>query len=314
MAVLFRQSMLLNGILCNSEVLYGVSKHHVETLESVDNFFWRKLFKCPITTPIETYFMETHTIPIRFVLVSRRLMYYWNILQMNEDELVKRVFTAQQISSCRNDWVLQICDDLKLCKISKSEEEIKKMKRHSFKMLVRRKVREVTDEYLVSLKKSKSMNIWPSDNMKSYLKTNLISTEEKQLLYLMRCRMNDLKSNFQNKYKNNLNCSLCKQECKESESHLLQCVEIISEPDINLQNLKYSDIYGNLGDQIKAVQIWKKIFKIRTWKIENRSLSHGPQVHRPSASYSCDSQAVDPPSLDNSSTNVLLSHVYDSGS
>ena len=36
MAVLFRQSMLLNGILCNREVLYGENKNHIETLESVD--------------------------------------------------------------------------------------------------------------------------------------------------------------------------------------------------------------------------------------------------------------------------------------
>ena len=36
MAVLFRQSMLLNSILCNSEVLYGLTKTHIETLESVD--------------------------------------------------------------------------------------------------------------------------------------------------------------------------------------------------------------------------------------------------------------------------------------
>ena len=34
MAILFRQSMLIKGIMCNSEVLYGVSKTHIETLEA----------------------------------------------------------------------------------------------------------------------------------------------------------------------------------------------------------------------------------------------------------------------------------------
>ena len=46
MAVLFRQTMLLNSILCNTEVLYGLNKSHIETLESVDKFFWRKIFFC----------------------------------------------------------------------------------------------------------------------------------------------------------------------------------------------------------------------------------------------------------------------------
>ena len=74
MAVLFRQSMLLNGILCNSEVLYGLTKTHIETLESVDKFYWKKVFQCPVSTPTEVLFLETNTIPIRYAIMSRRLM------------------------------------------------------------------------------------------------------------------------------------------------------------------------------------------------------------------------------------------------
>ena len=124
MAVMFRQSMLLSGILCNSEVLYGMNKSHVEKLESIDRYFWRKIFQCPFSTPIETFYMETNTVSIKYVLMSRRLMFYWNILQMDEHELVKRVFIAQKISTSKNDWVIQIEDDLKLCKILQSAEEI----------------------------------------------------------------------------------------------------------------------------------------------------------------------------------------------
>ena len=73
------------------------------------------------------------------------------------------------------------------------------------------------------------------------------------------------------------------------------------------------DIYGNLGEQIRAVKTWKRIFKLRSWKLENRSLMNGPQVHQLSASYaSGGQQTVDPPPLD-SSIAVLLSPVYDSG-
>ena len=81
MAILFRQSMLVNSIMCNSEVLYGVSQTHIDTLESVDKYFWRKVFGAPISTPIESFFIETNTIPIRYILMGRRLMYYWNLMQ-----------------------------------------------------------------------------------------------------------------------------------------------------------------------------------------------------------------------------------------
>jgi hypothetical protein len=52
MSAMFRQSMLINSILCNSEVLYGLTKTHIETLESVDTYYWRKVFSSIISTPI----------------------------------------------------------------------------------------------------------------------------------------------------------------------------------------------------------------------------------------------------------------------
>ena len=322
MAVLFRNSMLLNGILCNSEVLYGVNKNHIETLESVDKYFWRKIFQCPFSTPHEAYYMETNTIPIKYVLMSRRLMYFWNILQMNEDELVKRVFNAQKIEATKNDWVLQIKEDLQNCGIYKSEAEIKNMKHYSFRKLVREKVREAAKVYLLTMRedpnRSKSKNLWPSDEIKDYLKTNLLSTAEKQLLFLMKTRMNNLKWNYKSKYKNNLDCSLCRQNVQESEAHLLQCDELTTELRIcdEMKEVKYEDIYGSLQEQVRAVKLWKRIFKIRTWKIEQRKRSPGHQVHQhTSASSGCSTQQiVDPPSQDcDITTSVQLLYSSDFG-
>ena len=299
--------------------MYGVNKQHIETLESVDRYFWRKVFKCPFSTPIEVFYMETNTIPIRFTLISRRLMYFWRILQMKDDELVKRVFNVQKLSSCKNDWVIQIAEDLKFCNINKTEEEIMMMKKTTFKKLVSTQIKEASDQYLMKLKNShsKSKNIWPSNGIKLYLKTNIISTEEKLLLFSMKCRMNDLKNNYKTKHKNNLNCSLCRKSVEESESHLLQCDELIMEPELSkdIYSVKYSDIYGNINEQKRAVTLWKKLFKIRTWKLENRKLSYGPQEHPPSASYSCSTPLlVDSTSLDSSTIlqNSLL-YLYDSG-
>ena len=70
--------------------------------------------------------------------------------------------------------------------------------------------------------KSKCKNIWPSNDMKSYLKSNELSTEEKRLLFSMRCRVNEVKCNYKTKYKDNLTCSLCDSNSEESEVHLHQ--------------------------------------------------------------------------------------------
>ena len=47
MGTLFRSSMLINSILCSSEVLYGMNSDHIETLEKCDRLFFTKLFGVP---------------------------------------------------------------------------------------------------------------------------------------------------------------------------------------------------------------------------------------------------------------------------
>ena len=93
-ALMFRNSMFLNGILCSSEALYGIKNEHIEMLEKCDRAFMRRVFDCPISTPIESYYLETSTVPIRFILMGRRLMYLWTLLHKTENELVRKVFNT----------------------------------------------------------------------------------------------------------------------------------------------------------------------------------------------------------------------------
>ena len=69
-------------------------------------------------------------------------MYYWNIIHIEENELVRKVFNMQKLSSCKTDWVVQLNADLKLCDISLSEEEVRNMKKYAFSVLVNKKVRQ----------------------------------------------------------------------------------------------------------------------------------------------------------------------------
>ena len=75
MALLFRQSMLINSILCNFEVLHGLKKSHIEKMEAVDRYFMRRIFQSPISTPVESFYIETSVLPLKFVIIGRMLMY-----------------------------------------------------------------------------------------------------------------------------------------------------------------------------------------------------------------------------------------------
>ena len=321
MAVLFRQSMLINGILCNSEVLYGLNKSHIEKLESVDIYLWRNVFSSMVTTPIESYYIETNTTPIRFIIMARRLMYYWTLLNKDDSELAKKVFSTQQSLSCKNDWVLQLRSDLEECTITLSEEEIKCMKKEKFKSIVKKQVKTLAQKYLIGLrsKHSKSENLMCINSMKDYLKTEKINLSEKKLLFAMKTRAINVKTNFRNNFSNML-CRLCQKPGEhESEIHLMQCEHIVNENNMqnSIQNISYMDIFGTIEKQVAAIKVWKKILKIWEIKLEVSKLSPcGHQVHQPvgqSASYApaSSAQTVDvvSPSPDDSST----SNVYDFG-
>ena len=180
--------MLINGMLCSSEALYGITKTHVEQLESVDKFLFKSVFQSPCSTPIAVYYLETSSIPIRFLLKGRRLMYLWNILQKKEEELVSKVYQAQKIFPIKDDFVNQVKEDMEDIGLDLEENTIKNMKKAKFKSLVKGKIREASHSYLVQKQEgcSKLMNLPLSYNIKEYLTTNRLSTSEKQLLFKLR--------------------------------------------------------------------------------------------------------------------------------
>ena len=68
MAILFRNSMLINSLLCSSEVLYGVKLRHIQLLESCDRSLLTRLFAVPASCSYEAVFLETGIRPVRFIL------------------------------------------------------------------------------------------------------------------------------------------------------------------------------------------------------------------------------------------------------
>ena len=90
MAILFWSSLLINGTLFNMEALHGIKNKRLEIIEESDKGLMRKIFDCPQGTPLEAFFIETSTLPIRF-------MYFWTVLNKPETELIRQVLEARKI-------------------------------------------------------------------------------------------------------------------------------------------------------------------------------------------------------------------------
>ena len=57
-ACVLRESLLVNGILTNCEVWYGLTKQQVKELEDIDRLLLRRVFDSPISTPTEAFYLE----------------------------------------------------------------------------------------------------------------------------------------------------------------------------------------------------------------------------------------------------------------
>ena len=80
--------------------------------------------------------------------------------------------------------------------------------------------------------------------------------------------MTNVKSNFSSMY-TDVNCEMCDENVPQTDSHLLDCIKILNMcQELRDDNtIEYEDIYGSIEVQMKAVNIYKAIFKIKE-KIE----------------------------------------------
>ena len=78
-AIICRNSYLIYSMLSSSEVWYGVTQAEIEQLEQVDEMWMRNLMNYSSTVPKDLLYLGLAVLPIRFILLTRRLLYIHHI-------------------------------------------------------------------------------------------------------------------------------------------------------------------------------------------------------------------------------------------
>ena len=151
-----RQAMLINGFLFNSEAWHGVSQQDMIMLEKVDEALLRGLLMAHSKIPLEALYMETNSIPIRFIVSSRRILYLQNILHRGKDEMVRKVYDAQKEDTCAGDFFELVTEDKDTINLNISETEMTNMKKEKLKIIVKNKIRQAAFQYLKNLQNTHS--------------------------------------------------------------------------------------------------------------------------------------------------------------
>ena len=263
--VLLRDSLLVSSVLFNSEAWYSLTNAELNLLETVDLSLMRQLLNAPKATPKEMLYLELGCVPLREIIRGRRLMFLQYILNEEPNSMINRFFQSQLKNKTKKDWVTAVLDDLKYLDLNNlSMENIKNMKKTSFKKLIKQKINQKTFEKLKSLKMSHSKveNAEHSDIiMQKYLQPNntKMNKEDAQLIFKLRCRMTEAKVNLKGKY-DNLECGACGIE-EENQEHIIKCKELNKNNDI--LEFEYSKLFnGTVLEKLKISKMFKENFKV----------------------------------------------------
>ena len=82
--VILRNSLFLNGILTNLDASYGLTETEIIQLEQMDESLISLILEYTMSVPKEMLYLEVGITPIRYILMSRRLMFYQYILKQPE--------------------------------------------------------------------------------------------------------------------------------------------------------------------------------------------------------------------------------------
>ena len=260
-----REAMFLNGILTNSEVWYPIKESQIEILQNVDLILLKKLTNAHSKTAKEAFYLEAGLLPLKFVIMKRRLMYLHTLLCRRDDDLTKKFYFVQKAVFTKDDWYGTVMADRLELNISHTDEEISKMSKDKFRKIVKAAVEQGALEYLNSRAKSHTKSaglVKMKFERENYFENPNFSKSEVELLFALRTRtVRNVKKNFPNQYNNNMTCQLCSLhvDCQEN---LLSCTELTKRVKIPT-DMEYSDIYEGPEKQIKIVKIMKKLLRTR---------------------------------------------------
>ena len=276
-ALILRNSLLISSVLTNSEAWYNLRNEEIEKLEQLDEMLLRKVLECPGTTPKEMLYLELNCIPLRYVVMSRRLNFLFYILKEDNNSLIYKFLQAQLRKPTKNDWGQTIKDDLQQLGIKETLMEIERMKEATFRNMIRGKIQEESLKYLNCEKSrhSKVMNITHKHlSMQDYLCPNEINISEAKFLFQLRTKMiPEIRANYGNRYGDNL-CPLCKV-CEDTQEHLFVCSCLSKGSELVTNIPRYEDLFSEkLEKKVRIARIMKKKLEERNKVLKEKPMAH----------------------------------------
>ena len=267
--LMLRDAMFLNGVLFNSEAWHSVQLKHIEELELIDRSLMRFIIGSHSKAPSEIMYLETATLPLRYVISIRRILFFKTIVTRSEDELTRRIYNAQKSNPVKGDWIQFLKEDFALIGEEINEKIAQDTSSQDYKKIIKERIRQKVFNNLKAIQEShtKVKDIqYDTFKIQSYMKSHILTNHEVSLLFSLRSRtFRGVKNNFGMKDRCSLGCPVL-----EDQEHWLMCGKTTFNSNTDIQ---YSQLYGTLEQQINIVKLFSLLEEERKELLERSTPS-----------------------------------------
>ena len=209
---LMREGLLLGGLLNNVESWININQKDLEALEKPDVISMRKVLSSS-GNPCKTFMMlELGILPVKFVIMKKRLQFLHYILNENTTSMIRQVFSALEKDSRKGDFISLTNEDKINLDIELHNTEIQTMSKWKWKSYIKKKVKSAALKSLVyensSMKKTRNIN-FSSLDMSQYLREN-VKLSLTKIVFSLRSKTIDIKEYQPWKYSDD-KCVKCKK-------------------------------------------------------------------------------------------------------
>ena len=158
--------------------------------------------------------MELGVLKIRYIMMSRRVMYLQSILIRGDNDLVRQYLMAQRNHPTKGDFTVMVMDDMKRLGLFLQDTEITAMGKVNLKKLIKNKLKQMAlDDHNNNVRKLNKIKNIPYKDLKiqEYLVSPSFNDQQQRLMIQLRSKMINVKMNFKNKYEDTscpLQCGL----------------------------------------------------------------------------------------------------------
>ena len=177
----------------------------------MDRVLLGQILGLPKSTPAEALYLEVGCLNIGTIVKMRRINFLHTLLRSNEESTLSQFFQTQLNHPDKDDWTVQVCQDLNDFQIDKNFAAIKSKSKESFKNMVKKHAKDYAFNCLMERKSSHSKlrNIsYDELSLQKYLKRQDITVNQ------AKAKVANYASNYGNKDEK---CKLCNNHLDAQE-------------------------------------------------------------------------------------------------